>query len=322
MRFNFHPVPWLPGRHLETIVPALFPAPRLDAPEEMRIVQVSPDAAVRLHVSHPHGKPAGTILLVHGMCGSSESAYMKRTGGMAVGAGLIAVRMNCRNCGGTETLSRTLYNAGQSADVGRVLDDLEAAGFPRPFGAVGFSLGGALVLRYAGESGSLCAADVVAGVNPPVDLEACCRALERPENFVYQAHFTLSLCRMLRRIRKVRPLNGPEPVARRIRTLRRLETIYTAPDGGYRSAEHYYAAASAGPHLRGIAVPSLVISSENDPFVPPQTFTPYHRARSGRLRFVHPRRGGHLGYWQARQPRFWAGEAAVEFVRGQVTYFD
>jgi hypothetical protein len=117
--------------------------------------------------------------------------------------------VNLRNCGGTERLATTLYNAGQSDDAGKVLEDLKAAGFPRPYALMGFSLGGNLVLRYAGLAGEACLADAVAAVNPPVDLEACVRCLEQPRNAFYQAYFTWRLCRLLRRIRRVRSISGP-----------------------------------------------------------------------------------------------------------------
>jgi hypothetical protein len=308
-------VVWLPGRHLQTIVPALWPARRVEGPEEERVVQVADDAAVRIHLSPPVGRGRGTVLLVHGMGGSSESGYMRRTARLAVERGWWAVRMNCRNCGGTEALSSTLYNAGQSDDVRRVLEHLDAADIPRPFAAVGFSLGGALVLRDAGRAGARSVADAVAAVNPPIDLEACCRSLERRENAVYHAHFTMSLCRLLRRIHRVRSLDGPPPAFRKIRTLRRLDASFTAPDAGYASAEDYYAGASAAPHLSGLAVPALVISSENDPLVPAEIFEPHRRSSPlSSVRFLVPRRGGHLGYWQSRGPRFWAGTAALDFL--------
>jgi len=311
---EFAPAAWLPGKHLETIVPAFWPARSPGTLKITRIVLVDTGSAVRVHVAWPAGPCRGTLLLVHGMGGSSESGYMRRTAAMAVSLGWIAARMNCRNCGGTEALSRTLFNAGQSDDVGRVILDLEAAGFSRPIAAVGFSLGGSLVLRYAGRAAAACGADAVAAVNPPVDLEACCRSLERRENSAYHAYFTWRLCRILQRIRSVRPLAGPLPRIRTVRTLRRLDSLYTAPDAGYATAEEYYVGASAGPHLARIRVPALVIASENDPIVPLESLARFRPLRSRHVRFVHPARGGHIGYWQTGTPRYWAGEAVLRYL--------
>jgi len=307
-------VAWLPGRHLETIVPAFWPAQPPRGREITRVVRVAPGSSVLVRVAWPGCAPRGTLLLVHGMGGSSESGYMKRTAAMALAEGWVAARMNCRNCGGTEALSRTLYNAGQSDDVGSVLQDLAQAGLPRPIAAVGFSLGGSLALRYAGQAAAGSGADAVVALNPPLDLEACCRTLERGENLAYHAYFTWKLCRILRRIRAVRPLAGPEPRLTRIRTLRRLDALYTAPDAGYRTPEDYYAGASAGPHVASIVVPALVISSENDPLVPASSLARFRPHSSSRVRFVQPARGGHIGYWQADRPRFWAAQAVLHYL--------
>jgi len=306
----FRPVPWLRGRHLETIVPSLWPAPDVTGLAEPRIVPVAPGTAVRVEISRPRGRARGTLLLVHGMGGSANSAYMLRTARLACERGFVAARMNLRNCGGTEALSSTLYNAGQSDDVRHALAALADEGLPRPLGVAGFSLGGNLVLLHAGKAGTACAADTVVAVNPPVDLDACLRALERPENQIYQIHFLAGLCRQIRSIRRHRPVQGPRVSVLRIRTIRRFDGLFTAPDAGHPSAEAYYAAASSGPHLASIAVPALIVSAGNDPFVPTRMFEP-HREASRHLRFEIPDRGGHLGYWQRGSPRFWAGVAIV-----------
>jgi predicted alpha/beta-fold hydrolase len=310
---GYRPARWLPGGHLQTIVPPLLQAPWVDGRDEVRVVPVAEETAVRVHVARPAGTARGTLLLVHGMGGSVFAPYMLRTTRQALDRGWAVARMNLRNCGRTEALSRTLYNAGQWADVERVLEDLDAASLPRPFAAAGFSIGGNLVLLYAGRAAVGCRADAVAGVNPPVDLEACCRALERPGNLLYQVHFTRLLCRQIRRVRRVRPLPGPEASAWRIRTVRRFDRLFTAPDGGFASPEDYYATSSAGPHLASARVPALVLSAADDPFVPVEIFAPCRQAGRAELAFAHPRRGGHLGYWQSAEPRFWAGKAVLDY---------
>lgn len=308
----FHPVRWLPGAHLQTIIPALWPAAPLRGGERL-VVTVSPHAALRLDIMRA-SEPRGTLLLIHGLAGSSDSRYMLHTTRVALERRWNVVRMNLRNCGGTERLSRTLANAGQSGDVAATLTELEGAGFARPLAAIGFSLGGNVLLKYAGEQGAGCLAEAVVAVNPPIDLEASARALERPANRAYQAFYTRGLCRHLRTIKACRELPGPEPDARQHRSVRRLDELYIAPDGGYASAESYYAAASAGPFLPGVRVPTLVVSAVNDPFVPVEVFEPYHGVRPGTLHFAHPEHGGHVGYWQQGRPRFWAGQAALDFI--------
>jgi hypothetical protein len=310
---DFRPVRWLPGPHLETIVPYLWPA-RRSRGWAARVVRVAESAAVRVEHLPPSRGARGTLLLLHGMGGCAASRYMWRTSAEARRRGWLPVRMNARNAGGTEALSRTLYNAGQSDDVGAVLADLESAGFPRPFAAAGFSLGGNTVLRYAATAGVECRADAVAGVSPPIDLDLTCRSLELPGNRLYQAHFTRQLCRQLARIRRLRPVPGPALPARQVRTIRRFDALYVAPDAGHPTPEAYYAHASAGPRLGGLRVPALILSAANDPFVPESMYAPLRRAAPPGLRLRLAARGGHLGYWGRGAPRFWAAAAVLDFL--------
>lgn len=129
---TFRPAPWLPGRHLQTILPSVWPAAPVAGRAERMVVPVARSSAVQLEINHPQGRSRGTLLLVHGMGGSAESGYMRRTAVPALERGWTVVRMNLRNCGGTEALSRTLYNAGQSGDLGRVLEALDQARFLHP----------------------------------------------------------------------------------------------------------------------------------------------------------------------------------------------
>jgi predicted alpha/beta-fold hydrolase len=209
-----------------------------------------------------------------------------------------------------------LYNAGQSGDADAALAFIETNGLPRPYALLGFSLGGNIALLYAGRSGSACRADAVAGVNPPVDLEVCVDAIERRGNALYHAYFTRGLCSQLRRIRRVRAVPGPDASPGSIGGVRGFDDAFTAPDAGYADAHAYYRGASAAPVLSGIRRPALVLSAQDDPFVPVSMFDAHCKA-SGTLRFAHPRRGGHCGYWETNHPRFWGAEAALRFFEGE-----
>lgn len=311
---RFKPAPYLPGRHLQTIVPTLLPVSRPGIGGETFQVEVETGTSLRLLVDRPLGPARGTLVLVHGLGGSADSAYLHRTARSALERGWVAVRVNLRNCGGTEALAKTLYNAGQSDDAAKTLQALAGSGFPRPFALVGFSLGGNLVLRYAGRSGGGCLAGAVAAVNPPVDLESCVRSLERWSNAVYHGYFTWRLCRILQRIRRHREVPGPVANPLGIRSVRRFDELFTAPDAGYGSAEEYYRHASAAPSLAGIQAPTLILSSRDDPFVPPEVFQPLRESCPGCLTLAQPARGGHVGYWQTGIPRFWAGWAVLEYL--------
>lgn len=311
---DFRPVFWLRGRHGQTIFPSLLPARGIRGEVETVDVPVAPRTALRVLLHRPE-RPKGTLVLLHGLAGSAESGYMRRTGAEALARGWALARVNLRTCGGTEAMSSSLYNAGQSDDAGAVLAALETRGLPRPYGLVGFSLGGNIALRYGGMLGSACRADAIVGVNPPVDLAACMDALERPSNRLYHAYFTRKLWRQLARVRRVREVPGPRASPRSVRG---FDDVFTAPDGGYASAAAYYAEASAGPRLSRLARPALVLSSTDDPFVPVDAFAPYREA-GPHLVFAHPRGGGHCGYWATGRPRYWAGEAALSFLEGVLT---
>ncbi len=309
---DFRPATWLRGPHAQTIGPALFPAWAVRGPLESIDVSVAPGTRVRIAVTLPPAAPRGTLLLIHGLGGSAESGYMRRTAVQALARGWAVARLNLRNCGGTEALAATLYNAGQSDDADAALRALEARGLTRPYGLLGFSLGGNIAMRYAGLSGSACRADAVVGVNPPVDLPLAVDAIERAGNALYNVYFTRGLCAQLRRIRRLREVPGPKASPRSIGGIRAFDELFTAPDAGYRSAADYYRGASAGPALSGVRRPALILSAQDDPFVPVSMFDA-HRAASSSLRFAHPEAGGHCGYWGRRWPRFWAAEAALRF---------
>ncbi len=214
------------------------------------------------------------IVIVHGLEGSADSYYVQGIAEKAFHRGFHVVRMNQRNCGGTEKLTPTLYNSAMSGDYRAVFEELaNVDGFEKIFFA-GYSMGGNLVTKMAGEYGD----DVpqalrgVCSVCPAIDLSACADALERKDNFLYQRHFVNGL--MARYARKVKMFpdrysqNGFGP----IRTVREFDDAITAPCFGFRDAEEYYEAAGAKRVVAQVRVPMLMITAEDDPFVPYVSF--------------------------------------------------
>jgi len=308
---TFRPAPWARGPHLQTIVPTFTPVFGPQPAAEVLDVPVAPETSVRTLVSA--GGSRGTIVLIHGLGGSASGVYMVRTARAALARGWSVLRMNLRNCGGTERLSKTLYNAGQSDDLARVLEAMSSAGLPRPYAVIGFSLGGNLALRYAGLAEDASAADLVVGVNPPVDLARCMDALELPANRGYHLYFRAKLISQIRAIRKVREVAGPEASWRTVRGVRGFDDVFTAPDAGHADAAAYYRHASSGPVLDRIRRPTLILSAADDPFVPVSMF-PAGNGSGRHLRFLHPKTGGHCGYWASSSPRYWAAEVALQFL--------
>ena len=306
---------WARNPHLQTIIGVKAPAPAMPGPEQQIWVQVQEGTEVRLRLAGPGAPARGTVLLVHGMGGSSDASYLVRLGRSAVLEGWNAARLDLRGCGGTEARAGTLHNATQSGDLGHCLTRLEQEGLPRPFVIVGFSLGGALALGYAGHSGDDCLADRIVAVNPPVDVGACVDAVDAPGNALYRRYFVRRLCRLVRLSRCHMTIPGPEASPRTVRSLRHFDELFTVPSGGFADAEEYYNQGSACRVVEGIRRPALVLSARDDPFIPYRIFLDCHRRTRECVEYLHPECGGHGGYWQARRPRFWLLEVLLRQLR-------
>ena len=243
---------------------------------------------------------------------------MKGIADKAWRAGFNVVRLNQRNCGRTEHLTPTLYHNGLSGDLRAVVTELSATEGIEAVWLVGYSMGGNLVLRMAGEVGNtLQMLKGVVAVCPNIDPEACVTAIEQRRNWIYHRHFVGRLKARLRR--KARLFPGKFDLSRLagLRTLREFDEAYTAPDGGYASAADYYERSGAKHLLGAIAVPTLVITAQDDPFIPYHTFEDQALQANPWIRLVAPMHGGHCGFLQ--RPRldedmYWAENRIVEFL--------
>ncbi len=231
------------------------------------------------------------------------------------------VRMNVRNCGGTEGLTPTLYHSGLSCDVGAVANDfISNERLPR-IAIAGFSMGGNLVLKLAGEWGKAAPREVMAfaAICPGMDLAASAAELHRPSNRVYEFRFLISLWRSMGRKARLFPEIYRRPALRVLRSIRDFDDEVTARYCGFTGADDYYARASASPLVPRIAVPTLVIHAGDDPFIRilPETRAALHANLS--IRYVETEHGGHCGFvgeadtYDGR----WAEQQIVEFFREQ-----
>jgi predicted alpha/beta-fold hydrolase len=261
-----------------------------------------------------------TLVLLHGLEGSCKSGYMRGTGEKAWIAGFNVVRLNQRNCGGTEKLSPSLYHSGLSCDIRAVVLELaQRDGLPEIF-AAGYSMGGNLVLKMAGEMGDAPPAELrgVVAIAPALDLAACADALSQPRNFIYEHHFVTRLKRHMRHkanlFTDLYPLQTV-PGFRRIRTVREFDDVITARYCGFADASDYYARSSASRVVSEIRVPTLIIAAKDDPFVP---FGPFQNPAILGNRWITllaPEHGGHCAFISREngQERFWAEARIVEF---------
>jgi predicted alpha/beta-fold hydrolase len=316
---EFEPHGWLRNGHLQTMAGA-FLRRKFALPEgEERLFRVDAETQLKGVCHWQEGKRGDVpaIVIVHGLEGSCDSNYVRGIADKAWARGFHAVRMNQRNCGGTERLTPTLYNSGLSEDYRAILLELMAEGFTQIYFA-GYSMGGYLVTKMAGEWGAAPPAELrgVCAVCPALDLSACADALEKTENYLYQRHFVKGLMTRYRRKADLFPERYSRNGFEAIRTVREFDDAITAPQFGYKDAEDYYEHAGAKSVVGRVSVPVLMITAKDDPFVPYEAFLKTDVAKNALVKFATPEHGGHCGFisrWQGTE-RFWAEERVVEFV--------
>lgn len=286
---------------------------------ERRLFRVDPESQI---LGHCHWQPgrrrdAPVIVVLHGLEGSSESNYMLGIADKAFRLGFHAIRLNQRNCGGTETLTPTLYNSGMSGDYRAVLDELSNGdGFAQIF-FVGYSMGGNLITKMAGEFGDAApkALRGVCVVCPAMDLAACADALEWRQNYFYQRHFVTGLMARYSTKAKLFPQRYAQGGFGPVRTVREFDDKITAPNFGFKDAQDYYEAVGAKKVVAQVRVPMLMITAHDDPFVPFALFERAQPAQNPAIRFVAPKHGGHCGFISRYNgpERFWAEHRIVAF---------
>jgi predicted alpha/beta-fold hydrolase len=312
---------WLRGGHVQTIASFLLPR-RFNVPEpDERLIEVAPGVEVLCHChwQADRTKPL-TILIVHGLEGSSESQYALGVTQKALAAGMNVIRYNQRNCGGTDALAPVLYHSGLSDDVAAVARHVIERDQISRLALVGFSMGGNLVLKLAGEWGQqgpsqFCA---VAACCPSMDLAASADALHDPINRLYELYFLYNLRR--RMIRKAALFPGHFDVARMqgMRSLREFDDKITAYYCGFKGADDYYARAAASNVIDKISVPALIVHAANDPFIRVLPETRRKIAANSNIKFLETEDGGHCAFLGSRNgvdDGFWAESQIVNFLR-------
>jgi predicted alpha/beta-fold hydrolase len=323
---EFVPHGMLRNPHAMTIAANFWPRPVPELSKSVpRLFETEPGTQVRGECHwqlNPREHP--TLVLLHGLEGSCDSNYMRGTGEKAWVAGFNVVRLNQRNCGGTERLSSTLYHSGLSCDIHAVANELiERDGLPEIF-AAGFSMGGNLVLKMAGDMAARVPAELcaVVAVNPALDLASCADALSAPKNLLYERHFVTRLKRRMRYkaslYPELYPLHGVAEF-RKIRTVRKFDDVVTACYCSFEDASDYYAKSSALRVASEIRVPTLIITAQDDPFVPFEPFQSAQIRDNPNITLVAPEHGGHCAFISRENggERFWAEARIVEFCINQ-----
>ena len=294
--------------------------PRLPPPAEV-FFDVAPRTRVLAHChwqANPGDRPA--LLALHGLESSSSAHYMRGLADKAYASGFSVILLNQRNCGGTEHLASGLYHSGLTDDVDHVVRELEAVNGIQSVVVAGYSLGGNLALKLAGDYGDAPPPQLraVCAVSPVMDLELCVRALERRQNFFYQWNFVRGLKRRMRRKAACFPEAFTVEGLDAIRTVRQFDEVYTAPHFGFRDASDYYYRASAMRVIDRVRIPTLIITAEDDPFVPSPPFRDPRVAGNPSLRVIVTPQGGHCAFVTESRDGYdgyWAEHQILAFAR-------
>jgi uncharacterized protein len=274
----------------------------------------APEPGVRVKVleHQPPGHPRGQIVFVHGLEGSADAGYIRSMAQAALERGFGVHRTNLRSCGGTEDLSKTLYHSGLTSDTRFIVETIHTRQLG-PIFLVGFSLGGNVVLKLAGELGESRLLAAACGVSVPLDLAECSRAIARPSNLLYARRFLSRLKARVVRKALSSPLYSVAGLSS-LGSIWEFDDRVTGPMFGFGNAENYYRTQSSAAFLESIRIPTLVVQAIDDPMIPFSVFAhPAFRVNPC-LELLAVPRGGHLGFISRRPPRFWLDSVVLDWL--------
>lgn len=311
----FHPL--VHNAHLLTILGNFWPR-KLDEerfPAERRLFQTEPDVQVLVYSQHPQDEPKGQIVMVHGLEGSSDAGYKRSMAQYALEAGFSVHRFNMRSCGGSDEFAVSNYHAGQTSDLEFVVRQLVRES-SAPMFVCGFSLGGNVVLKFAGELGDR-ARGLVKGfisVSTPLDLAACVDVLARPSNYLYRRRFLTRLRERIKKRAQQHPNLYDASDLDSVRTVYQFDDRYTARYFGFGSADNYYGSQSSKNFIDAIRVPTLFIQAKDDPIIPFESYSHPAFKTNPNLTLVALENGGHLGFLARGPERFWLDSVVLRWI--------
>jgi predicted alpha/beta-fold hydrolase len=324
---SFEPRRGLSNGHLQTIVGNFLPRPpfQLASVAETVVVEPADGSRVLCHChwqpelpqSHPARASRLTLVLVHGLEGSSDSRYIQGIAARAWAAGCNVIRMNMRNCGGSDALTPTLYHSGLSCDVGAVVHHFTRRFNLQRVALVGYSMGGNMVLKLAGEWGNRSPLVAVAAVCPAIDLAAGADALHEPLNRAYEWRFLRGLKARYARKADLFPGMYAKPAEiGPVRSIREFDGKIVARYCNFRDADDYYYRAASARVVDRIGVPTLILCALDDPFIRLLPGTRDRLLANPNLTFVETRHGGHCAYLSSDRGEeiHWAEAAVIRYL--------
>jgi predicted alpha/beta-fold hydrolase len=314
---EFRPLPFLGNPHVQTLLGTWLTGRSLSyAAQELQVLLADGDRLM-LHDSVPPSWTPGApiALLVHGLSGTHNSGYMRRLAGRLLPRGVRVVRLDLRGCGRGASLARGTYNAGCSDDIRAAAVELQRENPSSPLALIGFSLGGNIVLKLAGEAATnpVPGLERVVAVSPPIDLERCSVLIAQRRNRFYERHFVNSLVSQVRERRQYFP-DVPEVDFPRRLTLQQFDDLYTAPRGGFANALDYYRRVAALPLVPRIQLPTFILTARDDPFIAVEPFESLAAPPNVHVEILPY--GGHLGFlgWDGTGGIRWAERRIADWV--------
>ena len=317
----FRPAWWLPGPHAQTIA-GKYLRPRTGVVYRRERVDTPDGDFLDLDFAAVEGKPALSgdapiVVVVHGLEGSSQSAYVLETCRAAYDEGMRSVAMNFRSCSGEPNRTARFYHAGETGDLSHVLALLSERYPDAPLGAVGFSLGANVLLKYLGERGESAKLSAAAAISVPFDLDAGARKLDA--SFMGRMYTGIFVRSLQRKFRQKRALIGDACREDRVmaaRSFRDFDDAATARLHGFRDVDHYYGSQSSRNFVHGIRRPTLVLHAVDDPFVDERVIPRDLPRDNPHVTAVYPSKGGHVGFiggapWAME---LWAEREAARFL--------
>ncbi|MEK6890130.1 MAG: alpha/beta fold hydrolase [Nanoarchaeota archaeon] len=314
-------IPLFDNRHIQTILGLIAKGPRPpDSYKNKRILINIKEGKLAIDCTFQKKKNSPTLLIIHGLTGSSNSAYVERMSRHAYTDGFNIIRMNMRGCGNTANLTPSIYNAGQSSDLQAVISYL-IKNKHNNISIVSYSLGGNLALKWAGEYISPKQVFSLTAISPAIDLEEAGKASEKTENWLYKLKILLSLKSLIKQKHIHLPnLYDLTPLSD-ISSVKDFDSIYQTKNTGYMSIRDYYDRASAIKYIKNIHIPTLIITSKDDPLVPVNSFYNKDIRKNKHINLIITNHGGHAGFLgKSKKERYWSDLKTLEFIQHNIIH--
>ncbi len=310
----FKPAWWLPGPHLQTLWPTLCRREKKDIVLKRERLELTDGDFIDLDWTEKKEGPI--VLILHGLEGSVNSPYAKGMLHAIQEQGWRGVFMHFRGCSGEMNRCPQSYHSGDTRDVAHIVDLLQRRERCEQIAAVGFSLGGNVLLKWLGELGTHNPLRAAVGISVPFELSKTASRIQQGFSRVYEHYFMRTLCRKIRDKFETRPAPIPLPVWDELRSLRDFDEKVTAPLHGFSSAEDYYQKSSCRQFLKDITIPTLLLQAKDDPFMTADVL-PHPAELSPKVKLELTEQGGHVGFVSGTLPwraEYWLEKRVPQFL--------